>query len=576
MFIHLFLMNAIVKASNCFCHSENCWPNNQLWENFNSSVNGRILDIIPMNSVCRLDNYDAKACSEVKSNFTNPLWRSNYPGAMQMPLWEMDSPMIVRNNSQGCVRSENPTDACLKGNLLAYLVNATTVDHVRETVKFATLNHLKMVVHNTGHDLFAKSTEAGALGLWTHYMKGIEFGQFQSNCNSDTSNSVTIQAGVQWAEVYEEMEKRNVLVQGGGCSTVGAAGGYVQGGGHGFLSHYLGLAVDNVLQFKVVLANGDFITANECQNQDLFWALRGGGGGTFGVVTEVTYKTFPAPESVVGLFTVIPMNGTTQAHLAHTILSKHLTRLSDMGWSGFFDVTYMVGGSVKVYFANLKLDLLQAKSSLDPMFEDLLHLNLIPIKKVVKLYPSFSAYHKFAESSLSDAASGFLSSNANVNFISGSRLIPRYTLETQFDQYMNVYTDMIPYGIIAIRGALSGGAVNTNNRSDTSVTPAWKETLLHMMFITPIFSWSNVTTSNQKQQIFQNVTLATEIMKELTPNSGAYSNEADVYEKDHQQQFWGDNYSRLLAIKKQVDPTGFFNCWNCIASEDNQCNKKSN
>jgi FAD/FMN-containing dehydrogenase len=54
-----------------------------------------------------------------------------------------------------------------------------------------------------------------------------------------------------------------------------------------------GLGVDQVLQFKVILANGELVTANKCQYTDLFWALRGGGGGTFGVVTEVTMKVYP-------------------------------------------------------------------------------------------------------------------------------------------------------------------------------------------------------------------------------------------------------------------------------------------
>ena len=51
-----------------------------------------------------------------------------------------------------------------------------------------------------------------------------------------------------------------------------------------------GLAVDNVLEFDVVIANGTLLTANTCTNSDLFWALRGGGGGTFGVVTRVVHK----------------------------------------------------------------------------------------------------------------------------------------------------------------------------------------------------------------------------------------------------------------------------------------------
>jgi FAD/FMN-containing dehydrogenase len=62
------------------------------------------------------------------------------------------------------------------------------------------------------------------------------------------------------------------------------------GGGLSFGSRHLGLGADNVVEFKVVLANGTAITADEYENPDMFWALRGGGGGSFGVVTSVRLK----------------------------------------------------------------------------------------------------------------------------------------------------------------------------------------------------------------------------------------------------------------------------------------------
>jgi FAD/FMN-containing dehydrogenase len=75
--------------------------------------------------------------------------------------------------------------------------------------------------------------------------------------------------------------------------TVGVAGGYVAGGGHSPLSSKYGLAADHVLSMDVVTPDGRFVTADEKNNVDLFWALRGGGGGTFGVVTSVTFKVYP-------------------------------------------------------------------------------------------------------------------------------------------------------------------------------------------------------------------------------------------------------------------------------------------
>lgn len=84
----------------------------------------------------------------------------------------------------------------------------------------------------------------------------------------------------------------SVKITGGASVSVGASDGYVTGGGHGALTNVYGLAVDNVLQMKVLIANGTFLAANRCQNQDLFFAMRGGGGGTFGIVLNTTSRIY--------------------------------------------------------------------------------------------------------------------------------------------------------------------------------------------------------------------------------------------------------------------------------------------
>ena len=75
--------------------------------------------------------------------------------------------------------------------------------------------------------------------------------------------------------------------------TVGVSGGYVAGGGHSPLSSLYGMAADQVLAIEIVTPDGRFVTASEESNNDLFWALRGGGGGMFGVMTSVTVKVYP-------------------------------------------------------------------------------------------------------------------------------------------------------------------------------------------------------------------------------------------------------------------------------------------
>ena len=106
-------------------------------------------------------------------------------------------------------------------------------------------------------------------------------------------DTAVIQTGAQWRDVYSQMD-RNMLIAGGICPTVGV-GGYTLGGGSGALSRIYGLAVDNVISMTMVTADGGgAVVANAFTNSDLFWALRGGGGGNFGIVTDVTFRVHKA------------------------------------------------------------------------------------------------------------------------------------------------------------------------------------------------------------------------------------------------------------------------------------------
>ena len=86
--------------------------------------------------------------------------------------------------------------------------------------------------------------------------------------------AVTIGSGLTWGEVYEAASARRVSVVGGYVNTVGI-GGYLSNGGHGKFSAKYGYGADMVLEINLVTAAGDYITANECQNSDYFWAMRG-------------------------------------------------------------------------------------------------------------------------------------------------------------------------------------------------------------------------------------------------------------------------------------------------------------
>jgi hypothetical protein len=104
---------------------------------------------------------------------------------------------------------------------------------------------------------------------------------------------VKVGAGVVGYEILEAASAEGLVVVSGECPTVGLAGGYTQGGGHSALSTEFGLAADQTLEFEVVTASGELVTASRTKNADLYWALSGGGAGNYGVVVSMTVKTYP-------------------------------------------------------------------------------------------------------------------------------------------------------------------------------------------------------------------------------------------------------------------------------------------
>ena len=161
-------------------------------------------------------------------------------------------------------------------------------------------NNLRLVVKGGGHSYLGTSNAAEfRLSIWTRHMNAVTLHDafVGAGCagNAEPQPAVSIEPGAIWGHVYNEvMTKGGRYVQGGGCMTVGVVG-LILGGGFGSCSKAFGQAGASLIEAEVVTADGDVKIANACSNPDLFWALKGGGGG-FGVVTRVTLRTHKLPE----------------------------------------------------------------------------------------------------------------------------------------------------------------------------------------------------------------------------------------------------------------------------------------
>ncbi|KAM3420753.1 hypothetical protein BST61_g4001 [Cercospora zeina] len=111
--------------------------------------------------------------------------------------------------------------------------------------------------------------------------------------DSQSWPAVRLGAGVMGGDAAEFVSQYGHRLVAGSCPTVTPAGGYTQGGGHSLLTGLYGFGADSVLEWEVITADGSYVVATPTQNSDLYWALSGGGGGTFGVVISMTSRVFP-------------------------------------------------------------------------------------------------------------------------------------------------------------------------------------------------------------------------------------------------------------------------------------------
>jgi len=163
------------------------------------------------------------------------------------------------------------------------IVRCADVADVIQSVNFARDNNILLSIRSGGHN-------AGGLGICDDGLV-IDLSLIKYTRVDPLAKTVVAGGGCLWGDIDHATHVFKMATPSGIISTTGV-GGLTTGGGLGYLTRKCGLTIDNLLSVDIVLADGSFITANENQNQDLYWAVRGG-GGNFGVVTAFTFKLHP-------------------------------------------------------------------------------------------------------------------------------------------------------------------------------------------------------------------------------------------------------------------------------------------
>ncbi|KAE9984832.1 hypothetical protein EG328_008234 [Venturia inaequalis] len=458
-----------------------------------------------------------------------------------------------------------------------FSLRAESYKDVQKAVKFAATNNVRLTLITTGHDFPGRNDAPSGLSLDTSLLKGInvleEFvptaaGAAKPKGTGNTiipvpgkQAAVTFGVGVSSQLLHNAVSKSKLLTIGAAHGSVAPAGGYGQTGGHGPLTTRHGLASDQFLEFKVVTADGEVKVANKVANPDLFWALRGGGGGTFGVVVEATVKAYPDIPITLSTWQI----NTTETN-SDGLWGAYL--VEKKGVSGYY---YIYPNSIKGVMLHQAEDSGKANAEKvwTPILEKMASFPTMTkaVNNIVE-YPTYKAYFdaRFgaidkgmvmkAEPAPWESAGRKRSSiearhgpgmegdapvpNAIVNL--DSRL-----LGAEHFAHPNltaVLKASAPFAIGGKSAVIQGHLVSGNKAhmpdDDTSVLPAWRKAYVH--------------TIGYKQPGKASV----DTLRAIAPDMGAYANEAYPLEENWKTSFWGKNYERLSQIKTKYDPDMLF------------------
>ncbi|KAK1766009.1 hypothetical protein QBC33DRAFT_123457 [Phialemonium atrogriseum] len=535
------------------------WPTVADWDNLNHTVGGRLIATIPEASVCHTEpyhNHNATACAALK-----PLW--DFPQAHFAPPAEFGSGWF-QNGS--CDPFTPALKLCELGNYVSYAINVTGVDDVVAGISFSKKKNIRLVIKNTGHDVLGKSTGKGGLSLWTFNMKSTEIIPSYSS-SYYKGPAIKLGAGTMAEEAYVVADSAGYRLVGGSCPTVGISGGYSQGGGHSPLSGIYGLSADNVLEWEVVTANGDHLVATPKKNADLYWALSGGGGGSFGVVLSMTTRLY-ADGEVGGA--VLAFNDTSVGNAAFwdAVSAFHaaLPPILAGGTTISYGMTYH---SFTTYSVT-------APSSSEGEVADVFSSFLADLDQRGMPY-TFSTHT--SPTYLTHFARDFGPlpyGTFTVSQLVTSRLIPRSVV---LDPARNDAVTQI------LRNATASGdnyvlcqsldvdnstqaqarGVRTRPVAHNAVLPAWRDAASHCLIIAA-WDWT-VPRSVMAEREAVLVGKITPALEAATPGSGTYLNEANFAQVGWQAQFYGANYPRLLRVKAEHDPDGVFYAATAVGSE---------
>jgi FAD/FMN-containing dehydrogenase len=542
------------------------WPSPAQWAALGESVGGRLVQVQPAFAVCEPDAGSA-ACGGLFRNLLDPFYIDQSVALTQTLGW---------------------TDA-FTSQPSAYAVLAAGSADVAAAVNFAREHNVRLVVKSGGHSYLGTSNAPDSLLIWTRpNMQAIELNDsFVPQGGAGViapEPAVSVGAGCLWIDAYNAVTTvGGRYVQGGGCTTVGVAG-LTQGGGFGSYSKGFGSAAGNLLEAEVVTADGAVRVVNAVQDPDLFWALKGGGGGTFGVVTRFTLRTHPLPNYLGAVAaTVSAVSDAAYQALVAQVISFYRESLFNPHWGE--QLRFGPGAKLTVAMNFQGLTQAQAEQTWAPFFAWVkarpadykltgTEVGAVP----ARYYWDAAFFEKYAPAvivrdPLPGAPDYYYYNAGNANEVAAfwsayqsSWLSQELLAPERQPDLVSALVRASQFGQVALhcnKGLAGGAADAVSWTADTAMNPAVLDSfalaicanLQQAVYPGIPGHEPDITKGRQEAEL---VTAAMAPVKALRGQPASYFNETDYFQADWQTAFWGDRYARLLRVKKRYDPGGLF------------------
>ena len=549
------------------------WPSTARWDRLREQTGGRLLAVKSPFDVCRMDP-TCDDCLQLFRSLKNPYAIGDNIALTQTTGWA------------GAWTSQPST----------YAVSAESAADVATTVNFARENRVRLVVKGGGHSYLGTSNAPDSLLIWTRRMDRVALHDsfVPQGCNMPQLPAVSVGAGAMWMHTYDAVTTHGGrYVQGGGCGTVGVAG-LVLSGGFGSYSKAYGTAAASLLEAEVVTADGSVRIANPCMHPDLFWALKGGGGGSFGVVTRLTLRTHELPDRFgIAVVNIHAESDAGFRALIARFIDFYAQSLMNPHWGEIVNIRR--GRQLEISMESLGLSDGQMATLWQPFLRGVAasgELSFVTpplLRSGLARYrwdPAFLRSH-MAGAVMSDrrpnAPSGNIFWSANLSetghFIHGydSMWLPAALLRNgeqrgQLSDALFEAGRIWPIELHFQKGLAGASPEVIKAAAQTATNPAMREAFVLAIIGSegpparpglPGYQPDLVAARSDAAQIGK----AMAVLRKLAPDSGSYVAESNFFEPDWQRSYWGENYPRLLEVKRRYDPGGLFFVHHGVGSE---------